>query len=177
MRDIGPEASASPAVSIMVCSPRISYPRARGRNVIRHERKFIRADASTPIRPGSVEGVADGGAGDLAPSTSARGLLERFEEAASSRRKPVYDSRMIAVSRSRRRHLSQRGAHGFEYPALFRWLDARPDVAPVFLAHDLLPLDFPDISARLQALFRRRFEPWRSARGRSSRPAAARRTG
>ena len=68
--------------------------------------------------------------------------------------------------------------HGFEYPALFRWLDARPDVAPVFLAHDLLPLDFPEyFRPGYKALFRRRFELSRSVRERSSRPAAPRRSG
>ena len=32
----------------------------------------------------------------------------------------------------------------FENPAEFRWLDRRPDVSPVFLVHDLLPLDHPE---------------------------------
>src|SRR5262245_21836752 len=32
----------------------------------------------------------------------------------------------------------------FEYPMFFRWLERRPDVRPVFLIHDLLPLDHPE---------------------------------
>lgn len=32
----------------------------------------------------------------------------------------------------------------FEYPMFFRWLQRRPDVRPVFLIHDLLPLDHPE---------------------------------
>lgn len=34
--------------------------------------------------------------------------------------------------------------HGFEVPRFFAWLDGRPDVLPVFLVHDLLPLDYPE---------------------------------
>ena len=34
--------------------------------------------------------------------------------------------------------------HAFELHRFFRWLDARPDVLPVFLVHDLLPLDHPE---------------------------------
>lgn len=33
--------------------------------------------------------------------------------------------------------------HGFEFHRFFNWLSARPDVLPVFLVHDLLPLDCP----------------------------------
>jgi glycosyltransferase involved in cell wall biosynthesis len=34
--------------------------------------------------------------------------------------------------------------HAFEHHRFFRWLHHRPDVVPVFLIHDLLPLDFPE---------------------------------
>ena len=34
--------------------------------------------------------------------------------------------------------------HVFEQPRFFRWLSARPDVLPVFLVHDLLPVDYPE---------------------------------
>ena len=34
--------------------------------------------------------------------------------------------------------------HAFETPRFFRWLSARPDVMPVFLVHDLLPMDYPE---------------------------------
>lgn len=34
--------------------------------------------------------------------------------------------------------------HVFEYPRFFRWIAARPDVVPVFLVHDLLPMDYPE---------------------------------
>ena len=34
--------------------------------------------------------------------------------------------------------------HAFEYPRFFAWLDQRPDIKPVFLVHDLLPLDYPE---------------------------------
>jgi glycosyltransferase involved in cell wall biosynthesis len=34
--------------------------------------------------------------------------------------------------------------HAFEHHRFFRWLDHRPDVQPVFLVHDLLPLDVPE---------------------------------
>jgi glycosyltransferase involved in cell wall biosynthesis len=34
--------------------------------------------------------------------------------------------------------------HIFEVPRFFRWLSIRPDVVPVFLVHDLLPMDYPE---------------------------------
>ena len=34
--------------------------------------------------------------------------------------------------------------HAFEYPQFFAWLGQRPDIKPVFLVHDLLPLDYPE---------------------------------
>jgi glycosyltransferase involved in cell wall biosynthesis len=34
--------------------------------------------------------------------------------------------------------------HAFEHHRFFRWMKHRPDVVPVFLIHDLLPLDFPE---------------------------------
>lgn len=34
--------------------------------------------------------------------------------------------------------------HAFEFARYFSWLDRRPDVLPVFLVHDLLPLDWPE---------------------------------
>jgi glycosyltransferase involved in cell wall biosynthesis len=34
--------------------------------------------------------------------------------------------------------------HAFEHHRFFRWMKRRPDVVPVFLMHDLLPLDFPE---------------------------------
>jgi glycosyltransferase involved in cell wall biosynthesis len=49
--------------------------------------------------------------------------------------------------------------HGFEYPRFFSWLDERPDVAPVFLVHDLLPLDYPEFfRTNYEKIFRARFE-------------------
>ncbi|MEO1205110.1 MAG: glycosyltransferase family 1 protein [Pseudomonadota bacterium] len=32
----------------------------------------------------------------------------------------------------------------FEYERFFRWLPERPDLMPVFMVHDLLPLDYPE---------------------------------
>ncbi len=47
----------------------------------------------------------------------------------------------------------------FEFPRFFRWLAHRPDVTPVFMAHDLLPLDFPEFfPAGYQDRFRRRVD-------------------
>jgi glycosyltransferase involved in cell wall biosynthesis len=34
--------------------------------------------------------------------------------------------------------------HAFEHSRFFRWLDRRPDIVPVFLVHDLIPLDYPE---------------------------------
>jgi glycosyltransferase involved in cell wall biosynthesis len=34
--------------------------------------------------------------------------------------------------------------HVFEMPQFFRWLSTRRDVMPVFLVHDLLPMDYPE---------------------------------
>lgn len=54
--------------------------------------------------------------------------------------------------------------HAFELHRFFRWLDARPDVLPVFLVHDLLPLDHPEFfrtgygprfERRMQTILRR----------------------
>jgi hypothetical protein len=39
------------------------------------------------------------------------------------------------------------GYHLFERPRLFAWLGDRPDVAGVFMIHDLLPLDYPEFFA------------------------------
>ena len=36
------------------------------------------------------------------------------------------------------------GYHRFEHPRFFAWLADRPDVAGVFMIHDLLPLDYPE---------------------------------
>jgi glycosyltransferase involved in cell wall biosynthesis len=49
--------------------------------------------------------------------------------------------------------------HAFEHHRFFRWLGHRPDVAPVFAIHDLLPLDFPEFFPRgYEVRFRRRLE-------------------
>lgn len=46
-----------------------------------------------------------------------------------------------------------------EHPRFFRWLDARPDVTPVFFLHDLLPFDHPDLfRPDYDQLFERRFQ-------------------
>jgi glycosyltransferase involved in cell wall biosynthesis len=39
------------------------------------------------------------------------------------------------------------GYHRFEHPRFFAWLGRRPDVAGVFMIHDLLPLDYPEYFA------------------------------
>lgn len=44
--------------------------------------------------------------------------------------------------------------HAFEFHRFFRWMRDRPDVLPVFLVHDLLPLDFPEY---FRAGYRERF--------------------
>ena len=49
------------------------------------------------------------------------------------------------------------GYHRFEHPRFFAWLDKRPDVAGVFMIHDLLPLDYPEYFAPGEAaIFRTR---------------------
>jgi glycosyltransferase involved in cell wall biosynthesis len=49
--------------------------------------------------------------------------------------------------------------HAFEHHRFFRWLDKRSDVTPVFLIHDLLPLDFPEFFPRgYEQRFQRRVE-------------------
>jgi glycosyltransferase involved in cell wall biosynthesis len=49
--------------------------------------------------------------------------------------------------------------HAFEHHRFFRWLDRRPDVVPVFLVHDLLPMDFPEFFPQgYQRRFERRVE-------------------
>ncbi len=49
--------------------------------------------------------------------------------------------------------------HKFEHHEYFEWLDARPDVLPVFLIHDLLPLDYPEFfHARDAEIFERRMQ-------------------
>ncbi len=130
---------------------------------IRQERKFIRADASPPeLAWLQLREWLIGGRGEprLTP-TPARGLRERsIEEAAvlatKTRLRLVHDRSLEIPEGAIYLNVAQ---HGFEYPALFRWLDARPDVAPVFLAHDLLPLDFPEyFRPGYKALFQRRFE-------------------
>lgn len=49
--------------------------------------------------------------------------------------------------------------HAFEISAHFAWLHQRPDVVPVFLIHDLLPLDYPEFFAAGEAaIFDRRID-------------------
>jgi glycosyltransferase involved in cell wall biosynthesis len=129
---------------------------------MRHERKFNQADASQSdfawrqLRAWLTEG----GKPHLA-SAPAQALRESFVENAASfametRLRLAHDPGLKIPEGAIYFNVAQ---HGFEYPALFRWLDARPDVAPVFLAHDLLPLDFPEyFRPGYKALFRRRFE-------------------
>ncbi|MGO4682115.1 glycosyltransferase family 4 protein [Hyphomicrobium sp. 2TAF46] len=48
--------------------------------------------------------------------------------------------------------------HVFESHRFFRWLDHRSDVVPVFMVHDLLPLDYPEFfRPGYKARFERRF--------------------
>ena len=129
---------------------------------IRHERKFVGADASPPELAWLQLREWLMGRGELRlPLSPARGLRERFIVDAASlatktRLRLVHDRSLEIPEGAIYLNVAQ---HGFEYPALFRWLDARPDVAPVFLAHDLLPLDFPEyFRPGYKALFRRRFE-------------------
>ena len=63
--------------------------------------------------------------------------------------------------------------HAFEHHRFFRWLDRRPDVVPVFLIHDLLPLDFPEFfPPGYKHRFERRVETM-IARARASSPTWA----
>lgn len=39
------------------------------------------------------------------------------------------------------------GHYGITFPGAFKWRQHRPDVAPVFLIHDTIPLDFPHFVA------------------------------
>jgi len=49
--------------------------------------------------------------------------------------------------------------YGLEHDWLFRWLDTRPDVSPVFFLHDVLPLDYPEyFRDGYEKVFRARFE-------------------
>lgn len=49
--------------------------------------------------------------------------------------------------------------HLFEYHHFFKWMTARPDVTPVFVVHDLLPLDYPEYFPRgYKTRFQRRVE-------------------
>jgi glycosyltransferase involved in cell wall biosynthesis len=48
--------------------------------------------------------------------------------------------------------------HWLEFPRYFAWLDRRPDVAPVFFVHDLLPFDYPEFfRPDYDDVFERRF--------------------
>ncbi len=143
-------------------SPHLLSPRLVAELSMRHERKFNQADASTSdmaciqLR----EWLTGRGEPRLPPAPAQR-LRERFVEDAASlatktRLQLVHDRSLKIPEGAIYLNVAQ---HGFEYPALFRWLDARPDVVPVFLAHDLLPLDFPEyFRPGYKALFRRRFE-------------------
>ncbi|SON54491.1 glycosyltransferase, family [Hartmannibacter diazotrophicus] len=39
------------------------------------------------------------------------------------------------------------GQYGLTHPTMLRWLDQRPDVAPVFMIHDVIPLQMPHLVA------------------------------
>ena len=143
-------------------SPHLISRRRMADLSMHHERKFVPAQA--PQSNGVWRRLREWLTGESdfgASSQPARLPNDRWAEAAASL---ALKTRMrFAHERSLR---IPEGAiylnvaqHGFEYPALFNWLTARPDVAPVFLAHDLLPLDFPEYFREgYRALFRRRFE-------------------
>ena len=124
-----------------------------------HERKFAGVDASTSDLAWRQLRAWLIGGGEF--SVAARGRRESAMDAAASlaaktRLRLAHDRHLEIPEGALYLNVAQ---HGFEYPALFRWLDARPDVAPVFLAHDLLPLDFPEyFRPGYKALFQRRFE-------------------
>ncbi len=88
-----------------------------------------RAAAGSPAR-------ANGGDASVAPQASDRGRRRLAQ---------------VRWRLSPGRHTLPNGAlylnvaqHVFEMPRFFRWLAARPDVLPVFLVHDLLPMDYPE---------------------------------
>ncbi len=39
------------------------------------------------------------------------------------------------------------GHYGITFPSAFKWRRHRPDIAPVFLIHDVIPIDFPHLVA------------------------------
>ncbi len=39
------------------------------------------------------------------------------------------------------------GHYGITFPGAFKWRKHRPDIAPVFLIHDVIPIDFPHLVA------------------------------
>ncbi len=103
------------------------------------------------------------------------GLLTGRTESSSQRTppklRPSTDARQRRLQQvrwrlARGRHVLPRGAlylnvaqHVFEQPRFFRWLQARRDVLPVFLVHDLLPMDYPEyFRPGYRERFRRRLD-------------------
>jgi len=132
----------------------------------RHERKF--AHTASP----SASSSSDQTWRRLKEWLAGRSSAESLPKSALFHRRSVTDEMTSLAFKARMRIAHNRrleipeGAvylnvaqHGFEYPALFGWLDSRPDVAPVFVSHDLLPLDFPEYFREgYKGVFRRRFD-------------------
>jgi glycosyltransferase involved in cell wall biosynthesis len=99
----------------------------------------------------------------LANSETAQGEGRRrrspgssFAELGATLRARLRDDRLAIPKGAIYLNIAQ---HGFEYPHFFSWLDQRPDVTPVFLVHDLLPLDYPEFFRNnYETVFRARFE-------------------
>lgn len=96
---------------------------------------------------------------DAEPSGKGRrkGLGGSFAELALTLRARLHDDRGLTIPKgSIYLNIAQ---HGLEYPRFFSWLDQRSDVIPVFLVHDLLPLDYPEFFRdNYERVFRARFE-------------------
>jgi glycosyltransferase involved in cell wall biosynthesis len=128
----------------------------------RHDSKFMQTDASASDSAWrQARKWLTGRSDHHISSTPIKALRESFVEGAEllamkSRLRLAHDRNLQVPEGAIYLNVAQ---HGLEYPALFRWLDSRPDVVPVFLAHDLLPVDFPEyFRPGYKPLFRRRFE-------------------
>jgi glycosyltransferase involved in cell wall biosynthesis len=80
------------------------------------------------------------------PQSSAAATVHRADEGWRA----FFDQCAMRVVHDMRHNVPQRAIYlniaqsAFEHHRFFEWLDRRPDITPVFLVHDLLPLDHPE---------------------------------
>jgi glycosyltransferase involved in cell wall biosynthesis len=126
----------------------------RGPHLWRAER--VKALLAESARSSSVLGDPDPVFGDLTAwlnDEASKSTRARFQSSKTTQfgvqlsRLKWYVARSLGAEVPRGAIYLNASQFRVRYSFLFRWLDTRSDVKPVFFVHDLLPLDFPEFFA------------------------------